>query len=180
MVRPISCKYGEISVRPGFGAVELGGFSKQSFKSMPRLLHSLLLRARNISPLLPLLLRPCRTLPSARNELRWLRDAKLTIITTGASTAALHYQRRPFVRLGEGTLAAILFLWLPFRRRNWQAMFGLLLVATLAAVVSGCGVSKSPTTTQVTGGTTAGAYTVTITGTSGSMQSTTNVSVTVQ
>ncbi len=106
--------------------------------------------------------------------------AKLTIITTGASTAALHYQRRPFVRLGEGTLAAILFLWLPFRRRNWQAMFGLLLVATLAAVVSGCGVSKSPTTTQVTGGTTAGAYTVTITGTSGSMQSTTNVSVTVQ
>jgi hypothetical protein len=106
--------------------------------------------------------------------------AKLTIITTGASTAALHYQRRPFFRLGEGTLAAILFLWLPFRRRNWQAMFGLLLVATLAAVVSGCGVSKSPTTTPVIGGTTAGAYAVTITGTSGSMQSTTNVSVTVQ
>jgi methylase of polypeptide subunit release factors len=79
MVRPISCKYGEIGVRPVFGAVEWGGFLKQSFKSMPRLLHSLLLRARNISPLLSLLLRPCRTLPSARNELRWLREHALAI-----------------------------------------------------------------------------------------------------
>jgi methylase of polypeptide subunit release factors len=41
---------------------------------MPRLSHPLLLRARNISPLLPLLLRTCRTLPSALNELRWLRE----------------------------------------------------------------------------------------------------------
>ncbi len=106
--------------------------------------------------------------------------AKLTVITTGASTAALHKQLHPFVQLGEGTLVAILFLWLPFRRRNWQAMFGLLLLATLAAAVSGCGVKTAPVTTQGSGGTTAGAYTITITGTSGSMQSSTNVSVTVQ
>jgi methylase of polypeptide subunit release factors len=46
---------------------------------MPRLPHSLLLRARNISPLLPLLLRPCRTLSSARNELRWLREHALSL-----------------------------------------------------------------------------------------------------
>ncbi len=76
------------------------------------------------------------------------------LTTLGASTAALHYQRRPFVRLGEedacGHHSSYGF------RRNRQAMFWVLLVATLA-VVSGCGV-ESPTTTQVTG-LTAGAYT---------------------
>ena len=41
---------------------------------MPRLLTSLILKAYNKSPLLTLLLRPCRDLPSARNELRWLRE----------------------------------------------------------------------------------------------------------
>ncbi|MCJ1378739.1 hypothetical protein MMC17_001838 [Xylographa soralifera] len=41
---------------------------------MPRLSNSLLRRAYHIDPLLPLLLRPCRDLPSARNELRWLRE----------------------------------------------------------------------------------------------------------
>lgn len=106
--------------------------------------------------------------------------AKLTINTTGASTAALHNPVRPFVRLGEGTVVAMLFLWLPLRRRKWQTMFGMLLLATLAAVVSGCGVSKAPGATQGSGGTTAGAYAITVTGISGSMQSTTNVSVSVQ
>ncbi|MCJ1247855.1 hypothetical protein MMC30_005070 [Trapelia coarctata] len=41
---------------------------------MPRLPTPLLHRARSISPLLPLLLRTCRDLPSASNELRWLRE----------------------------------------------------------------------------------------------------------
>lgn len=41
---------------------------------MPRLAPDLLARARNISPFLPLLLQTCRTLTSARNELRWLRE----------------------------------------------------------------------------------------------------------
>jgi len=51
-------------------------------KSMPRLPHSLLLRARNISPLLQLLLYTCRTLPSAHNELRWLREHASAIAGT--------------------------------------------------------------------------------------------------
>ena len=42
--------------------------------SMPRIPHSLLLRAYNISPLLPLVLRATRTLPSAIRELRWLDE----------------------------------------------------------------------------------------------------------
>ncbi|TAQ87038.1 hypothetical protein B7494_g4629 [Chlorociboria aeruginascens] len=41
---------------------------------MPRIPHSLLLRAYTISPLLPLVLRGTRTLPSAINELKWLRE----------------------------------------------------------------------------------------------------------
>jgi hypothetical protein len=104
----------------------------------------------------------------------------LTIKTTAASTASLHDPVRPFVKLGEGTLVAILFLWLPFRRRNWQMMVGLLLLTTLAAITTGCGGSKSSATTQGSSGTTAGAYTITVTGTSGTMQSTANVSLSVQ
>lgn len=41
---------------------------------MPRLPHPLIHRARALHPLLPLLLRPCRDVPSALNELRWLRE----------------------------------------------------------------------------------------------------------
>ncbi|KAK2871773.1 hypothetical protein FQN49_002840 [Arthroderma sp. PD_2] len=41
---------------------------------MPRIPYSLILRARRIDPLLPLLLRECRDLCSARNELRWLTE----------------------------------------------------------------------------------------------------------
>lgn len=41
---------------------------------MPRLPHLLLSAARRIDPLLPLLLRACRDLASAQNELRWLRE----------------------------------------------------------------------------------------------------------
>jgi len=41
---------------------------------MPRLPHALLRKAHNTSPLLPLLIQTCRTLPSAVNELRWLRE----------------------------------------------------------------------------------------------------------
>ncbi|CAD6440063.1 dd711cae-354d-4166-99ad-56293c21615f [Sclerotinia trifoliorum] len=41
---------------------------------MPRLSHTLLHSAYNVSPLLPLVLRETRSLPSAINELRWLRE----------------------------------------------------------------------------------------------------------
>ncbi|KLJ12045.1 hypothetical protein EMPG_09611 [Blastomyces silverae] len=41
---------------------------------MPRLSPSLLRHAYSLNPLLPLLLRECRDLPSAQNELRWLSE----------------------------------------------------------------------------------------------------------
>jgi hypothetical protein len=100
--------------------------------------------------------------------------------TTAASSAALHQLTNPFVHIGEGTLAALLFFCIPFRRRKWQSMLGLLLLIVVAAVATGCGgVTKS---TEPTGnsGTTTGAYTITVTGSSGAMSSTTAVSLTVQ
>lgn len=44
---------------------------------MPRLPTCLLLRAYQENPLLPLLLKECRSLESARNELRWLQEHAL-------------------------------------------------------------------------------------------------------
>jgi methylase of polypeptide subunit release factors len=44
---------------------------------MPRLPQFLLLQAQNVSPLLPLLVRATRSLSSAQNELRWLREHAL-------------------------------------------------------------------------------------------------------
>ena len=41
---------------------------------MPRIPNSLLRKARAIDPYLPPLLAPCRDLPAAQNELRWLRE----------------------------------------------------------------------------------------------------------
>lgn len=41
---------------------------------MPRIPTTTILQAYQQSPLLPLLLQECRTLESARNELRWLRE----------------------------------------------------------------------------------------------------------
>ena len=41
---------------------------------MPRLPHAVLLQAYKISPLLPLVLRGSRDIPSAINELRWIKE----------------------------------------------------------------------------------------------------------
>lgn len=46
-------------------------------REMPRIPPSLIIKAYRDNPLLPLLLKECRTLDSARNELRWLRERAL-------------------------------------------------------------------------------------------------------
>lgn len=46
---------------------------------MPRLSTSLIIQAYRQDPLLPCLLKECRSLDSARNELRWLRDKAIQI-----------------------------------------------------------------------------------------------------
>jgi hypothetical protein len=104
--------------------------------------------------------------------------SKLTINTTAGKTAALHNPLQRLLPLGEGTLVALLFFWLPLRRRKSQSLLGLLVFVTLAAASSGCGSTKI--TSPDVGGTTAGAYTITVTGTSGSIKASTTINISVQ
>jgi amino acid permease len=102
----------------------------------------------------------------------------LTINTTAASTAALH---NPFVRnfaLGGGALAAFVIFCLPFRRRRWLTIMSLVALSAIAAVSVGC-VAGVPANDPSNAGTTAGSYTFTVTGTSGTAKETTTVNVTV-
>jgi hypothetical protein len=96
----------------------------------------------------------------------------LTIKSSGASSAALHIPLRPIFALGgSGTLAALL-LFAPFRRRNWQGYFGLVVLLLLSVGASACGVTPTPQAS----GTTPGSYTVTVTGTDGPLKVSTALS----
>ena len=64
---------------------------------MPRLTTNLLRHARSIDPLLTLLLRSCRDLPSAQNELRWLREHAIKL-TQNAKARAQVPGRRVLLR----------------------------------------------------------------------------------
>jgi methylase of polypeptide subunit release factors len=60
---------------------------------MPRLPTSLIKQAQRIHSFLPLLLRPCRNLDSARNELRWLAEHQRKLVSITADNA--QGDRRP-------------------------------------------------------------------------------------
>ncbi len=114
--------------------------------------------------------------------------AILTVTTTAATNAALRYperyqarERAPWYAVGGATLASILFLGIPARRRKWRTILGMfVLLALLTGGLTSCG-------SNVGGGgggsgnigTSAGAYTVTVTGTSGSITESTTVTLTV-
>ncbi len=66
---------------------------------MPRLQTSLLLNAYKLDAHLPLLLRSCRNVDSALNELRWLREHALNIV-----------HKRPNIRKGLGWRTLLLKL----------------------------------------------------------------------
>ncbi len=114
--------------------------------------------------------------------------AILTVSTT-ANTAALH--GLPLERLfaaGAGfTMAALLFFGFPSRRRNMRSLLGVLAFAAVLSLglgLAGCGGGSSTsgggtTTTPPNNGTTLGTYTVTVTGTSGSITAPTAVTVNV-
>lgn len=53
---------------------------------MPRLSSALIARAYRHHPFLPLLLRECRTIESARNELRWLKERANRLSTKKEAT----------------------------------------------------------------------------------------------
>jgi hypothetical protein len=102
--------------------------------------------------------------------------ATLTVSTTPSSAAL----RNPWSAFGSGSaLAALFFVLVPRRRRAWLAILGLLLFVVVVAGVGGCA-NTSGQITQQNQGTTAGTYTVTVTGTSGSLKQSTAVQVTVK
>ncbi len=107
--------------------------------------------------------------------------ATLTISTTANTRAALNHpqDRGVFWYMASGaTLACLLFLGIPVRRYSRLRMLGIF--AILMAFVGGilaCGGRGGNTSTS---GTTAGSYTITVTGTSGSTTVTCPFAVTVQ
>jgi hypothetical protein len=113
--------------------------------------------------------------------------ATLTISTTAATSSALVYSQKagvPWYAAGGATLACILFFGIPARRRSWRTMFGMLaLLITLACGMTACGGGGSGGSSggsSSTPGTTAGAYTVTVSATSGTITEMGTVTLTVQ
>jgi len=112
--------------------------------------------------------------------------ATLTITTTAASSTALVHPERPGVpwyAAGGATLACLLLFGIPARRRSWRAMLGMMaLLIAFAGGILACGGGGGSNGGGGGGisGTTAGTYTITITGTSGTTTSTGKVTLNVQ
>ena len=114
------------------------------------------------------------------------KTATLTVNTKAQSSASLTQPSGPFAPWygsGSAALACVILLGIPARRRRLRSFFAMiLLLIALSAGVAACGGGggNSSTPPQVIPGTTPGTYTITVTGTSGSTSSTSNVTLTVQ
>jgi subtilase family serine protease len=114
--------------------------------------------------------------------------ATLTISTTAASTAALARPRRPAIpwyAAATTALACVLLFGIPAQRRRWSTMLGmlaLLVALTGGALACGGGANNGGGGGGGTSnpGTTAGTYTITVTGTSGAITASAAVQLTVQ
>lgn len=110
----------------------------------------------------------------------------LNVLTTEPTSSAL-VPPRFFLAGGGAVFALVLFVGIPARRRGWRTLFGFLAVIVVGfAIGCGGGGGSSPTPEQPTGptnpGTTAGAYTITVTATdlqTGKITASTQVGVTV-
>lgn len=114
------------------------------------------------------------------------QTAMLTIATTAPTSApcTADGRTRPVLPWsgGAAALACLILIGIPARRRRWQSLLGAaLLCVFLALTATACGGGSSgqacPALSQ--GGTTAGSYTITVTGTSGSTTQTSTVTLTV-
>jgi hypothetical protein len=118
--------------------------------------------------------------------------ATLTVNTTAASSSssatgqaatAFRSRHNPMLALGGGgALVAFLFFGLPSRRCRTKTLLSLLLLGAFASIVMGCGGAQeaaNPVTTPANPGTTVGSYTVAVTGSSGALNASTTVAVTV-
>jgi hypothetical protein len=111
------------------------------------------------------------------------QTSTLTVNTTAATSSALTYPKlpgAPWYAAGGATLACLLLFGIPAQRRSWRATIGMLaLFVMISGGVIACGGSSTPTPPS-NPGTTAGTYTVTVTGTSGVTTATGTVTLTVQ
>jgi trimeric autotransporter adhesin len=114
----------------------------------------------------------------------------LTLATTAATTAALDLPKRGGIfryAAGGASLACVLLLVSPTRLSRWRTMLGMIVLSAFLAVgLVSCGGGGGGGSGKNGGGggtgnpgTTAGTYTVTVTGTSGSIAETTTVALTV-
>jgi len=89
------------------------------------------------------------------------------------------HHRTPWYTEGGAALACILLFGIPARRSRWRSMVGMsALLTILAGGVLACGGVVSGGSSNP--GTTAGAYTITVTGTSGATTATNTVTLNVQ
>jgi hypothetical protein len=112
----------------------------------------------------------------------------LSVYTTAATSCSAladpMHRGFPWHAAGGAVLACVLLFGIPARRRSWRTMLGMLaLFLTLTGGILACGGGGGgggSTCNVVNPGTTAGAYTITVTGTSGSSTATGTVALTVQ
>jgi trimeric autotransporter adhesin len=115
------------------------------------------------------------------------QTATLTIATTAPTTVpcTADGRTRPALPWSDGAaaLACLILFGIPARRRRWRTLLGAALFCvflTLAATACGGGGSTGHACPALSeGGTTAGTYTITITGTSGSTSETGTATLTV-
>jgi FG-GAP-like repeat/Bacterial Ig-like domain (group 3) len=111
--------------------------------------------------------------------------ATLTVYTTGtgasAPTGYVAKVDKPLKRIftigGSVAMSALLLFGIPARRRRWKTLLSMLLFSSIAGAVIGCGGATNAAKTPTNPGTTLGAYTVTVTGTSGATVQSTAVTV---
>ena len=96
----------------------------------------------------------------------------VTVNTTAPSTLArkgpggsAQLKTKGWLGAGGAALACVLLLGIPARKRYWKSLLGVLIFIAALGALSGCGGGGGGTVTQKDPGTTAGAYTVTVTGT---------------
>jgi hypothetical protein len=102
-------------------------------------------------------------------------------VSTTAASAAADSTRGSAIGGSVVAIASLLWFGFPIRRRRTITKLGLLLIATLIGAAIGCGGGNAaaPPANPANPGTTPGAYTVTVTGSSGGITATTAVTVTV-